>query len=143
MTKTGAIFAYFVGLVLTVVLCVVVSSAAIELFNSLPGTKFSPPWTGVVINTVPAFVTGFAVFFLLVRWLFTPRLRRPILTHFVRASPLYVVAGLLLAIILKSWRSPDFGLVAQLFVWPLVALVGGALGDVVAVASYNTRERRF
>jgi hypothetical protein len=52
--------------------------------------------------------------------------------HLRRAAPLYVISGLLGAVIAANHSDPGFGLVAQLFVWPVLVTLGGILGDRLA-----------
>jgi hypothetical protein len=124
------IVTYLAVLVVTVVACVFVESAAIAWVNTLP-----PPYgplTGLPLNVVPSLGVGFLIFFGLTTVLLSRSREAYWRSHMVRASSLYVVCALLLAIIGITCRSPDFGEVAQAFIWPLAAAVGGILGDLVA-----------
>jgi hypothetical protein len=127
------------AVVLTVVACAFVESAAIEWVNTLPGIKDSPAWTTWAINIIPAFLTGFLLFFCLAIALLSRHGQSHWRRHAVRASPLYVLAATLLVIIAVSWHIPDFAFVAQFFEWPLCALAGGILGDLLATAIHRRR----
>jgi hypothetical protein len=109
-----------------------VTLLTISLVNAL-NMKYLPDWVIWALNLVPAFGVGV--------WGYGSFARRqtrreaataPTTGHLGRAAPLYVISGLLGAVIAANYRDPGFGLVAQLVVWPLMVTLGGILGDRLA-----------
>jgi len=121
-----------------------VTLLAISLVNAL-NMKYLPDWVGLALNLVPGFGVGVWSYHRFAR----RQQRRTTITapptgHLRRAAPLYVITGLLGAVIAANYSDPGFGLVAQLFVWPLMVTLGGILGDaVVGRRSAATRARDF
>jgi hypothetical protein len=126
---------YLAVLVLTVIACGFVESAAIAWLPTLPDIDVL--LTGLALNVVPSLGVGFLIFFSLTTVLLSRDRDGRWRSHMVRASSLYAICALLLAIIAITCRSPDFAEVAQLFVWPLAGAVGGILGDLLATRMYH------
>jgi hypothetical protein len=108
------------------------SLLAISVVNVLNWKTF-PDWIGVVVNLVPAFICGVWCYYRFAR----RQERRSAVAgrtigHLARAAPLYAISVMLGAVIVANYSEPGFGLVAQLFVWPLMATVGGILGVALA-----------
>ena len=82
----------------------------------------------LALNALPATLIGCALYYRLAR-----RVRRtacPDSRHWRRFLPLYLIATLLIAVIAVAvWDNPANGMVAQLFIWPAMTAVGGAIGD--------------
>lgn len=57
--------------------------------------------------------------------------RQSIRSHLRRASPLYAVCVVLLAIIISAWNNPGFAEFAEIFFLPFELFFGGILGDIV------------
>jgi hypothetical protein len=87
----------------------------------------------VLLNVLPPFVVGAASYFVLDRSRMTKGT-----TLLARVGPLCLVGAALMVLIALNWNSPGFGLVAQLFVWPLMAALGGVLGDLLAAPPWKT-----
>ena len=87
----------------------------------------------VLLNVLPAFAVGAASYFVLGR----SRMAEGA-TRLARVGPLCLVGAALGVLIVQNWNSPGFGLVAQLFVWPLMAALGGVLGDLLAAPPWKT-----
>lgn len=109
-----------------------VTLLTISLVNAL-NLKYLPDWVGLALNLVPGFGVGVWSYYSFAR----RQQRRTAVTvppagHLRRAAPLYVISGFLGAVIVANYRDPGFGLVAQLFVWPLMVTLGGILGDRLA-----------
>lgn len=116
------------------VLGVVGPYMAITAVNALP-YRVPHGTFGVVLvlalNALPAALAGFALYYAVARHL--QRAARPSSRHWRRALPLYVSATLLLGVTgLAAWANPASGLFAQLFIWPALAALGGAIGDWLA-----------
>jgi len=97
-------------------------------FEAVKGT--SGLWLGLLLNIVPALVAGLLVFAIAARWLsqrgwFLPGWS----AHGRRASPLYALMLLVLVIVARGWRSPDFWMVAQIPLWTGLAAFGGLVCD--------------
>jgi hypothetical protein len=125
---------YLVAFVPVAILSIVVSYASIGLANAvLP--RFGPVWVGVLLNLLPQVATGGAVYAAIAG------LRRPApgvaSRHLVRAAPLYVIGVVLAVLVALGWRDPGFGLVAQLVVWPLAAVIGGIVADAVVTRRWG------
>lgn len=120
-----------------------VTLLTILLVNAL-NMKYLPDWVIWALNLVPASGVGLWSYYSFAR----RQQRQVVITesptgHLRRAAPLYVISGLLGAVIAANYRDPGFGLVAQLFVWPLMVALGGILGDVLAgrrVATIGSRD---
>lgn len=135
---------YLIALPILVIASLVVESGVIEVVNSfhVPGTPPVPTWLGVAVDLVPAFLTGFAIVFLLGTAVMRRRPDASPLPHAIRAAPFYLLAAVLGAYVAYSHNSPGWGLVGQIFVWPLVLCLGGILGDAAAGrASRSVPER--
>lgn len=113
----------------------VAASIACTLGLSMAGDSWLPrsqaPFYGVVLNTVPSVVIGAAVYFMLALGC-GRRLSRRTSRHVYRAAPLYVTVIALGLFAGANWTNPGFGLVAQLFVWPLLALLAAIPMEAVA-----------
>jgi hypothetical protein len=124
----GTAALYLVAFVPVAILSILVSYASIG-FASAVLPRFGPVWVGVVLNLLPQVATGGVVYAAIAG------LRRPsrgvASRHIVRAAPLYVIGLALAVLVALGWRDPGFGLVAQLFVWPLAAVIGGIVADAV------------
>ena len=107
-------------------LAIVASLATILALNALP-MRDGPLWLGIAVNVVPAAAVGFFCY----RWAARYWRGRTsgVSRHWVRTVPLYVLATVLWTLIAASWREPGFGLLAQLVVWPGLAMLAGILGD--------------
>ena len=91
--------------------------------------------TGVIVvlalNVLPAIVVGCALFYRAARRL--QPVASPLSRHWRRVLPFYLLAILLLGVTAMSiWENPAAGLVAQLFIWPAMTAIGGAIGDWLA-----------
>jgi hypothetical protein len=115
------------------------SFGTLTLANALD-LRYLPNWIALGLNIVPAFGCGAGCYYLLGR---RTRVRegwsQPPFGHLRRVAPLYVIGGLLAAYIISTWSNRGFGLVAQLFVWPFAATLGGILGDLLAAAGPSVR----
>ena len=104
----------------------ITASIALTLGLLMAGNTWLPrpqaPVYGVVFNTVPPVVIGAAIYFVMARQ-FAQRRGDRRSQHFFRAAPLYVTAIALVLFVGANWTNPGFGLVAQLFVWPALALL--------------------
>ena len=87
----------------------------------------------VLLNLLPAFGVGAASYFVLGR----SRMTRGT-TRLARVGPLCLVGAALAVMIALNWKSPGFGLVAQLFVSPFLVALGGVLGDLLAAPPWKT-----
>lgn len=130
----GTAALYLVAFVPIAILSILVSYVSIGIANDvLP--RFGPVWVGVVLNLLPQVVTGGVVYAPLAI------VRRPppgvASRHLVRAAPLYLIGVGLAVLVTLGWRDPGFGLVAQLFVWPLAAVIGGIVADAVVMRRWG------
>jgi hypothetical protein len=141
MSRAWAVWMYLVSLVPTAFASWFVGGAAIDLANRLPSMRHSSVWVVWAVNIIPAFFAGF-FFFLILTGVSVVRRRGDIAPHKVRAAPLYVSSGLLIAYIVTAWRNPDWGFFAQLVEWPCAAFIGGIAGDLVGATMYRRRVRR-
>ena len=86
----------------------------------------------VVGNLAVPALAGIAV-----AWIASPTLRAVHLglpdrtRHFAWCGSWYVLLLLLVVLIVLGWRSEGFGLVAQLFVWPAIALCAAIVTDLL------------
>jgi hypothetical protein len=91
--------------------------------------------SGAVIwaaNVLPGFTVGAISYTLLARWLVRAGALRPTLGgHIGRALSLYACVGLGAFWLARGWHTPDFGLWAQLVLWPVVAALGGLTADAI------------
>lgn len=98
--------------------------------------RFAVALVGWSLNLVPAAIAGAVPYAVLAYW------RRPSpgepSRHVVRAAPLYAIVILVGALVAFEWRDRYFGLVAQLFVWPGAAAIGGIIADAIV----HSRTRR-
>lgn len=133
---------YLIVLPVLVVVSLAVEDLAIIWINSLPGRVPRPVWVGVAINTVPALASGFLIIFSVGTVILRRKRDASPAPHFIRAAPLYAFAGALGAYIAYWRNNGDWNLVAQLFEWPFVATLGGALGDVTAVQAQSMHAKR-
>ena len=127
MTHDGRVAVAYLWLLLPIcALAIVAAFTTILAVNALP-MRYGPLWFGIAINVVPAAAVGFCCY----RW--AARYWRARTSsasrHWVRTAPLYVLAAMLWTLITASWRDPGFGILAQLVVWPALAIVAGILGD--------------
>ena len=103
--------------------------AAIMSASALPDWVVGR-WMDIPLNVIPAALAGYVVY------------RAPAEQanasardgdpHLFRSAPLYVGIVLLVVWIAGGISSSGFGLVAQLFMWPLAAFLGGVFADLQA-----------
>jgi hypothetical protein len=94
----------------------------------------------VLLNFIPSAVAGGAVYGALARWRRpTPSVTTAGSRHVVRTAPLYALAITLAIVLWDGFHNPrsGFGLVAQLVVWPLAAVVGGIIADAVVLGRWR------
>jgi hypothetical protein len=110
----------------------VVLAAALTTTAVLEPLRRVPDAVGWAANVVPSFVVGALSYALLAQWLARAgTLRATVRGHVGRALPLYGCAALGAVWLARGWQTPDFGLWAQLVLWPTVAAVGGLTADAV------------
>lgn len=109
------------------------ASLGVLLLATAADLRNLPLWIAWALNTLPAFGCGVVCYYRIGR---RDRARDESVNrkwrHLGRMWPLYLI-GLLL--ILSIWRGSslsDFGLVEQLFVWPLATTAGDIGGDWLA-----------
>jgi hypothetical protein len=113
-----------------VILAVAFSVLAIRVANALRFLFERLPAAGIFVNFLPALAGGFVAYGLVAERAL--RSGRPsVRGHLWRAWPLYGGAIFLGTAFVTGWRSPGFGLVAQLVLWPALAFVGGIIADLV------------
>ncbi len=127
MPRLSAAVVYTITLPLAGALALAAEVAAFWLAESLRVRSLP---MAVLLNVVPALVTGFLVYLGVARAL----AHRHVMTgrasdHFVRASPLYVIV-----LVIGSWMgnhltSPGFGIFVQFILWPWLAVIGGIVAD--------------
>jgi hypothetical protein len=104
--------------------------AAIMFVNSrIPG--IGERVNNWALNIVPALLLGFTLvgFVTLLTWRIGEE-GRGLRSHVRRVRWAYVCGVLLATLIALGARTSGFGLVVQLYIWPLCAAVGCILGDV-------------
>jgi hypothetical protein len=106
------------------VFAIVVSMLGIRVANSVL-RPFSPDGIAVALNAVPAILAGGLIYGIAAR----DRGAEARSRHIIRSAPLYCTALALGSLIALGWRDPGFRLVAQLFIWPLAAVIGGIIAD--------------
>ena len=113
------------------VLAAAFSMLAVSAADALRFALDRLPAAAIVFSLAPALAAGFVTFYLVAERVLTaessnaPR-------HFWRAWPLYVGAAFFTTVFIRGWRTPGFGMVAQLFLWPPLALTGGIIADALA-----------
>jgi hypothetical protein len=137
LTRTSVIATSTFALIGVVFASEIAETAALVLANRLPVDWRSLTWVGIGLNIIPAFITGFGIFYAVTRAILMQH-AGPIPSHVVRALPLYLALALLLFDLLGP-HGRGFGLVAQLFLWPAIAVAGAILGDLVASARFHAR----
>ena len=113
-------------LVPAMVLSIVFSLLAIEAANRVI-PPFASFWFALALNALPAILAGVVVYGIAARLRRTETPSR----HVIRSAPLYCATLALVILIALEWHRPGFGLVAQLFVWPLGAPLGGIAADAL------------
>lgn len=123
--------AYLLIWVPVAILGCVASFSVLSLSNALD-LRYLPYWIVMAMNLVPAFVCGVGCYYLAGRpERASQRSSANPAGHFLRAAPLYLIIALLIAFIVANNSDKSFGLVAQLFIWPLFATLGGIVGDLL------------
>src|SRR5215208_2472246 len=126
------VFWYLGAYLLTVVAAFALTTYVIAGVNRLGLPRPTPAWIGWAINVVPPLACGAAAYGLLARWLLGHgATAATAAAHFSRASPLYVVACLLAAVLHGGRRLNDFGLLLQLVLWLGLVAVGGITADAL------------
>lgn len=92
-----------------------------------------PDWTILAINILPPMTAGVLIslaslWFARRQGWYEPTLR----AHAMRLALTYALSIAIIALIIANWSNSDFGLWGQLIEWPLAALIGLALVDLVA-----------
>ena len=87
------------------------------------------PEPGLFVNFLPALVAGFVTYHLVGKYALAHQGDRPP-GHFLRSWPLYLGALVCGHSFITGWRTPGFGLVAQLVLWPWMMFTGGILADL-------------
>ena len=113
-----------------IVLSMVAPSLAIGYVNEHDLWRYNDYATWM-INLVPPCLVGLALYGLVAPWRTRQRSDRA-KAHMTRCALLYLFAGLCAAWIIRFNSSPDFGLVSQLFTWPLAATLSGIAIDAAA-----------
>ena len=111
------------------ILSFVAEYAAIMAANALPDWVVGR-WMGIPLNLIPAALAGYFVYRIPTEHaLASARAGEP---HLLRSGPLYIGILALGTWIAGGIGSSGFGLVAQLFMWPLAAFLGGVFADLQA-----------
>ena len=85
----------------------------------------------IALNTLPGALLGLALYYTVARRVLHQASESS--RHWRRALPLYLMTVLLLSVVTVAVRAnPANGMVAQLFIWPAIAALGGAIGDWLA-----------
>lgn len=120
---------YIALMPVALIIGVLAEFAAITAANALPDWVLGR-WMGIPLNLVPAALAGYFVYRVPAEHAnVSAREGDP---HVFRSAPLYMGILLLGIWIAGGIGSPSFGLVAQLLMWPLGALVGGVFADLQA-----------
>lgn len=121
----------------------VAASGASALDGVMPTAVRRAGWWTHGLNLVPPFFAGAAIGLILARVLarrgeFGGTFRR----HLSRTISWYLLAVGLGYVVYRNRDNADFGLWAQIVVWPLAGAVGALLTDVLLTWRYSTRGRR-
>lgn len=89
-----------------------------------------PQWLGWPLSLLQPFVFGALCYRAFGRWRQSRgNLPAVVPGHLRRSASLYLIAIALGLFVLSNRSDKGFGLVAPLFVWPLMATLGGIVGD--------------
>ncbi|SRR6266550_6482023 len=102
-------------------------------WRSLPGSYV------IALNTLPSLIAGMLVYAVI-----SPAAYNLIQgSAWARWAPRTIVPSLFAAalvfLIALDWRSPDFWLVAQFLIWPLMAALGGLVAEGTVATYYRRR----
>jgi len=122
---------YSAAVPISVALCFWLTTLVFNATESWPWKRM-PDWTILAINVIPPMTAGVltslgAVWFARRRGWFTPTMR----AHVMRLAFTYALSIAIVALIVANWSNSDFGLWAQVIEWPLAALIGLALVDLL------------
>jgi len=110
-------------------LSVLAEFAAIMAANALPDWVVGR-WMGIPLNLIPATFAGYFVYRVPAEHAHASA--RDGDPHLFRSAPLYAGIALVSVWIVDGIRSPGFGLIAQLGMWPFGAFLGGVFADLQA-----------
>jgi hypothetical protein len=120
-----------------------VGSTAILALTDAANVRATSEWGAMAFYVMPALIVGASFYF----WLSCTDAARPapgvtLRSHWVRALPLYLLAGILGGVVQRRLSDTDFGLYGQLLIWPLSSTLGGVLGDAAAVMMASRAQSR-
>ena len=131
MTDLGRAGVYAAAWVPATVVATLAEGLAITALNATSAAKSSSTALTFAINVIPAFLTALVVFLPVAYYLHRGGGSGSVSAHLMRASILYGLVAVLAWLLVTSWRNPDFGLFAQLLLWPAVAAVAGVIADLL------------
>ncbi|SRR6266513_2407494 len=130
MTDLGRAGVYAAAWVPATVLAFVAEDLAIRAANATGVRNLSGPLS-LVLDVVPALLIALAFYMPVAFFLHRGGIEGGVRAHLVRGSILYGLVIILGVLLIAASRSSDFGLVAQLLLWPAVTAIAGILADLL------------
>ena len=130
MTDLGRAGVYAAAWVPATVLAAVAEDFAIGAVNATGARNLSGPLS-LALDVVPALLIALALYIPVAFFLHRGGIEGGVRAHLVRGSVLYGLAIILGLLLIAGSRNADFGLFAQLLLWPAVTGSAGILADLL------------
>ncbi len=128
--RTPRLLAAVVYLALVPIAALLAVGAEFLALSIVNATRIRYPWLVVLLNIIPALVTGFLVYAAVARGFKDQQVMSGGLRdHLLRCSALYCIVLLIGGWMAYFFRSPGFGIFLQIILWPWLAIVGGVVAD--------------